>query len=87
LNSHQTPPDKSTSAIPDNLAVLKQPKYSTSASKNSDVTPPIKAKLIPSKGKCFLFLFYLISSTMVVKEGDLVYVESTTFAFTYICIY
>jgi len=75
------------SATPDHLTVLKQPKYSTSASKNSDVTPPIKAKLIPSKRKCFLFLFYLISSTMVVKEGDLVYVQSTTLAFTYTCTY
>jgi len=52
LNSHQTPPDKSTSASPDHLAVpIKQPKYSTSASKNSAATPPTKAAPIPSKCK------------------------------------
>jgi len=87
LNSKQTPPDKSTSASPDHLAVPKPPKYSTSASKNRDVTPPTKAELIPSKCKCFLLFFYLVSNTMVVKEGGLVYVESTTLAFTYTCTY
>jgi len=56
LSFQQTPPDKSTSATPVHLAVPKQPKYSTSASKNSDVTPPTKAEPIPSKRKWIILL-------------------------------